>query len=200
MQRRRALHAAAGPLVFCALSLVAAGCSTEPEALVVSPHAIALADGSSVGGTRLLVSGVPLSCADAQYLERGAPPGARFKAVLHLGSWKVGALQPSAHAALFDDEGLLSVSARGPVEEPEPGVVIERSWGTFELLDAPRAKGAVARLRTSAQGTFTVTDRRPALEEYDAYRLTFGGEPEHRPFSFSGDVDVALCSDIVDAK
>jgi hypothetical protein len=187
---RKLVHALVGSVVVCALSTVLPGCSSESEPLVIAPHAIAIAADPSYGGSVVLLSDVPLSCADAQYLKGGAPPGARFKAVLRVRAWKAGAIESSADAALFDEEGLLSVSARGRVDE---------LWGTFTLLDAPRAKGAVARLRASAQGTFAVTDHRPVLEEYSIYRVTFG-EPEQRPFSFSGEVDVTICSDLVDAK
>ena len=196
---RKLVHALVGSLAVGALSMVLPACSSESEPLVIAPHAIAIAADPSYGGSVVLLSDVPLSCADAQYLKRGAPSGARFKAILPVRAWKAGAIESSADAALFDEEGLVSVSAQGRVEEPRPGVTVEQSWGTFTLLDAPRAKGAVARLRTSAQGTFAVTDQRPVLEEYDVYRVTFG-ELEHRPFSFSGDVDVTICADLVDAK
>jgi hypothetical protein len=146
----------------------------------------------------VLLSDAPLSCADARYLDRGAPPGARFKAVLGMRRWKVGVLDSSADAALFDDEGVVSTYANG-VEKPESGVKSYVPWGRFELLTAPRAKGDVARLRGEADGAFSVYGNRPTLEEYNLVLFTTE-EPKRQAFSFSSDMDVTLCSDIVETK
>lgn len=125
---------------------------------------------------------------------RGRSPGARFKR-------RAGhaAFNPSAKAALFDDEGLVAAGALGRVVEAKPGVMRVLPWGSFELLTAPRAKGEVARLRGSADGTFSVYANRPLAEEYDVTRFSTE-EPDEQAFSFSSDIDVTLCSDIVEAR
>ena len=113
--------------------------------------------------------------------------------------WKVGALDSSANAALFDDEGVVSTYASGGVEEPEPGVKSYLPWGRFELLTAPRAKGDVARLRGSADGAFSVYGKRPTSEEYNLTLFTTE-EPKRQAFSFSSEMAITLCSDIVETK
>ncbi len=169
----------------------------ETAPLVLTPHAIVISeDKKNVGDTiHVLLSDAPLTCADARYLDRGAPPGARFKAVRR---WEVGALDSSANAALIDDEGVVSTYASG-VEEPEPGVKSYLPWGRFELLTAPRSKGDVARLRGSADGAFFVYGKRPTFEEYNLTLFTIE-EPKRQAFSFSSEMDITLCSDIVETK
>lgn len=191
-------------LSFVGLSTLAAllpACSGETAPLVFTPHAIVHSEDKKDGGSTIhvLLSDVPLTCADARYLDGGAPPGARFKAVLAMRKWNVGAFNPYAEAALFDDEGLVAAGASGGVVEPKPGVKQILAWGSFELLTAPRAKGQVARLRGSADGTFSVYANRPLAEEYNVMRVSTE-EPDEQAFSFSSDIDVTLCSDIVEAK
>jgi hypothetical protein len=193
------------PLLCLSLSALLPACSGETAPLVLTPHAILISEDKKNGGDTIhvLLSDVPLTCADARYLGGpllggGVPPGARFKAVLGMRRWKVGALDSTAEAALFDDEGVVSTYASG-VEEPGPGVKGYRPWGSFELLTAPRAKGEVARLRGSADGAFSVYARRPLSEEYGVTRFTTE-EPKRQAFSFSSDMDLTLCSDIVETK
>lgn len=184
-------------LCLSTLSALLPACGGETAPLVLTPYAIAISEDKKDGGEtiQVLLSDVPLTCADAQYLERGVPAGARFKAVLGMRRWRVGALDASGQAALFDDEGLVSTDASGA----EPGVRQYRPWASFELLTAPRAKGEVARLRGSAEGAFSVYTRRPLYEEYGLTRWS-EEEPKRQAFSFSSDMDVTLCSDIFEAK
>lgn len=188
-------------LCWSTLSALLPACSGETAPLVLTPHAIVISEDKKDGGDTIhvLLSDVPLTCADARYLDRGAPPGARFKAVLGMRRWKVGALDSSANAALFDDEGVVSTYASGGVEEPEPGVKSYLPWGRFELLTAPRAKGDVARLRGSADGAFSVYGKRPTSEEYNLTLFTTE-EPKRQAFSFSSEMAITLCSDIVETK
>ena len=197
----RFLHGFLATLFFGALTACQPACGGETAPLAITPHAVVFSTARNDGEspTHVLLFDVPVSCSDARCLDKGAPPGARFKAVVDTRAWKVGTLELPGRAALFDAQGVVSTSASGGTEEPGRGVARSLSWGTFELLTAPRVKGEVARLRGSASGTFSVYPSRRGSEEYDLTTVS-SSEPDRQEFSFARDIDVTLCSDIVDAK
>lgn len=168
-------------------STLALGCAGETAPLDVRPHAIALVSDQGSGPTAfVLMFDVPVTCDDARFLEKGAPPGARFKAVASTREWKVGALSPD-RAALFDDGGLLA------------NRVLTETWGEIDLLTAPTVKGATARLRASGRGTFSIRPRRPFSEDGSESVIYFG-EPDTQEFTLSGEIDATLCTDVVVKK
>ncbi len=197
----RFLRGLAVTFSLCAFPALIPACGGETAPLAITPHAIVISEARKDGSspTHVLLFDVPVTCADARYLEGGAPEGARFKAILGVQKWKLGALDATHQAVLFDAKGIVSTTASGGTSESPSGAKSALAWGSFELLTAPRAKGDMARLRGSANGAFTIYQTRPFSEE-NASMVLSAAEPDRQEFSFAGDIDLTLCSDIVDAK
>lgn len=182
-------------------ALACSGCSGKTAPIDVTPYAIAF-EANDAGSVRpfMLFFDVPVTCEDARFLEKGAPPGARFKAVARtsLQEWDVGELIADRYA-LFDEEGLLSTRVLSKTATDTDGITAIVPWAKVDLLTAPTEAGAAARVRIQGQGSFVLGRVRPIEEDSGGSAMYFG-EPETQEISVNGEIDVRLCTTVGTTK
>jgi hypothetical protein len=183
----------------CALAgLANEGCRTEAEVETsvwrIEPHAVVVQP-KVFGANRVTVvmTDVPIDCATALGLieryDARPPDGLQFLLTFNPSPWKPGGSAAYLRFARYDGRGAV---VRGEVTSSGYSLAVE-------VLDAPRIKDEIARIRVSGSAQFDPNITISAGEEA-SYRLRLVDEDDllpRVPFELVGDVPTTLCTDIV---
>jgi hypothetical protein len=198
----------------CALAgLATEGCRTEAEIETsvwrIEPHAVVVqAKVFGVNRVTVVMTDVSIDCATARGLierdDARPPDGLQFLLTFNSSPWKPGGSAAWPSVARYDGRGAVVRGAVIPYDR-DNGYNDKTwfhlnndetwSWLAVEVLDAPRIKGEIARIRVAGSALFHPSF---STDEDGTFRLRPVDEDDPTvPFELVGDVPTTLCTDIV---